>query len=59
MVPFNDFREWIEQAEKIGELKHLEGADPHLEMGTMVQVNGRNEGPVLTSVGMWWSWTMT
>ena len=46
MVDFNDFREWIEQAKKIEELKLIEDADPHLEVGTMVQVNGRNEGPV-------------
>ncbi len=47
MVDFNDFREWIAQAEKINELQKVEGADPHLEIGTMVQVNGRNEGPAL------------
>ena len=47
MVDFNDFREWITEAEKINELQTVEGADPHLEIGTMVQVNGRNEGPAL------------
>ena len=47
MVDFNDFREWITEAEKIDELQTVEGADPHLEIGTMVQVNGRNEGPAL------------
>lgn len=47
MVEFNDFREWVEQAEKIHELKVIKDADPHLEVGTMVQVNGKNQGPAL------------
>jgi UbiD family decarboxylase len=47
MAAFQDTRGWIDQAEKMGELKRIEGADPHLEVGTMVQVNGRNEGPAL------------
>lgn len=47
MIEFNDMREWIEQANKIGELKVIEGADPNLEVGTMVQINGKNEGPAL------------
>jgi 4-hydroxy-3-polyprenylbenzoate decarboxylase len=47
MVEFNDMREWVEQADKIGELKVIEGADPNLEVGTMVQINGKNEGPAL------------
>lgn len=47
MPEFNDMRDWIEQANKIGELKVIEGADPNLEVGTMVQINGSNEGPAL------------
>jgi len=47
MVEFHDLREWVEQADKIGELKVIEGADPNLEVGTMVQINGKNEGPAL------------
>jgi 4-hydroxy-3-polyprenylbenzoate decarboxylase len=47
MLEFDDFREWLAAAEKIGELQMIEGADPHLEVGTMVQVNGRNQGPAL------------
>ncbi len=47
MVDFNDMREWLEQADKIGEIKRIEGADPHLEIGTMVQINGQNLGPAL------------
>lgn len=33
--------------EKDGELKVIEGADPNLEVGTMVQIDGKNEGPAL------------
>ena len=47
MTEFNDLREWLELAGKMGELKTLEGADPHLEVGTMVQINGQNQGPAL------------
>ncbi|MDF1554584.1 MAG: UbiD family decarboxylase, partial [Deferrisomatales bacterium] len=47
MVEFNDMREWLALADGIGELKNIEGADAHLEAGTMVQVNGQNMGPAL------------
>ena len=47
MTVFNDVREWLVEVEKIGELKTIEGADPHLEVGTIVQVNSKNEGPSL------------
>ena len=47
MIVWNDLREWLSQAEKLGELKTIDGADPHLEVGTMAQINSRNEGPAL------------
>jgi len=47
MIGYNALRDWIEQAKKIGELKVIEGAAPNLEMGTMVQINAKNEGPAL------------
>ena len=47
MIDYDDLREWIERARGIGELKVMEGADPNLEVGTMVQINGKNEGPAL------------
>jgi 4-hydroxy-3-polyprenylbenzoate decarboxylase len=47
MIEYNDLREWINQAEKIGELKNFEGVDPHLELGGIVQINSKNEGPAL------------
>jgi len=47
MIDYGDLREWIELARKIGELKTIEGADLALEVGTMVQIDARNEGPAL------------
>ncbi len=47
MEAYKDLRDWIEQAKKIGELKVIEGADSNLEVGTMVQINSKNEGPAL------------
>jgi len=47
MTGFKDLREWIEKAREIGELKVIEGADPELEVGTMVQLDAKNEGPAL------------
>ncbi|MEE9418920.1 MAG: UbiD family decarboxylase [Desulfatiglandaceae bacterium] len=47
MVGYNDLREWIDQAKDIGELKVIEGADPKLEVGTIVQIDAKNEGPAL------------
>ena len=47
MIDYNDVREWIEQAKKIGELKVIEGADPNIEVGTIGQINAKNEGPAL------------
>ncbi len=47
MIKFNDLREWLELAKEMGELTFVEGADPHLEIGTMVQIDGQNQGPAL------------
>ncbi|MFC1902746.1 UbiD family decarboxylase [Chloroflexota bacterium] len=47
MVSYKDLREWIEQAREIGELETIPGADANIEIGTMSQVNARNEGPAL------------
>lgn len=47
MAVFNDTRDWLQQAHKIDELMVLEDVDPHLEVGTIVQVNGQNLGPAL------------
>lgn len=47
MVAYKDLRDWIDHAKKMGELKVIEHADPDLEVGTIVQVNAKNEGPAL------------
>ena len=47
MVGYNNAREWIDQARNIGELKVLEGIDPNLEVGTIVQIDAKNEGPAI------------
>ena len=47
MLTYNDLREWMEQAEQAGELRVIEGVDPHLEVGTIVQVDAKNQGPAL------------
>lgn len=47
MIGYNDLREWLVQAQKIGELKVLGGGDPNLEVSAMVQINAKNEGPAL------------
>jgi 4-hydroxy-3-polyprenylbenzoate decarboxylase len=47
MIWYKDLREWIDKAKDIGELKVIKGADPNLEVGTIVQINAKNEGPAL------------
>jgi 4-hydroxy-3-polyprenylbenzoate decarboxylase len=47
MTAYKDVREWVDKAKDIGELKVIEGADPNLEVGTIVQINAKNEGPAL------------
>ena len=44
---YTDVREWLKQAENIGELQVVEDADPHLEVGTITQVDSKNEGPAV------------
>ena len=47
MLKFNDLREWLQLAQEMGEVTSIEGANPHLEIGTMVQINGQNQGPAV------------
>ncbi|MCK4787338.1 MAG: UbiD family decarboxylase, partial [Desulfobacteraceae bacterium] len=47
MADYSDTREWIKNAKDIHELKTIEGADPNLEVGIMVQLDAKNEGPAL------------
>ncbi len=52
MVNFRDTREWLDIAEKIGELTVLKGADRQYEIGTIAQLSARNEGPALLFQGI-------
>ncbi|MFC1815938.1 UbiD family decarboxylase [Thermodesulfobacteriota bacterium] len=47
MTVFQDLRQWIDQAEKIGELAVVEGADTNCEIGTITQLNAKNKGPAV------------
>ena len=35
---YRDLREFVEQVERIGELRRVEGADPDLEIGAITEV---------------------
>jgi 3-polyprenyl-4-hydroxybenzoate decarboxylase len=37
-MPVEDLREWIERVDAMGELTRVEGADPHLELGGLVDL---------------------
>jgi len=47
MIEYKDLREWLELASKMEEVKVLEDVDPDLEVGGIVQINSKNEGPAL------------
>src|SRR6478672_13651912 len=36
--PYDDVRQWLELVESMGELKHINGADWNLEIGTMAEL---------------------
>ena len=42
-----DFRVWIEKARAIGQLREVENADPHLELGAITELNAKRRGPAL------------
>ena len=46
-MPFNDLRSFIAGAERIGELKVIEGADWDLEIGCITELMAEQEGPLL------------
>jgi len=37
-MPYHDLRDWIRGAEELGELRRVEGADWHLEIGAITEV---------------------
>src|SRR5690349_2137711 len=40
-----DLRAWLDQVEKLGELKHVRGADWNLELGAISEMNVKKELP--------------
>src|SRR5258707_4534282 len=42
-----DFRVWIEKIRAIGQLKEIENADLHLELGAITELNAKRRGPAL------------
>jgi UbiD family decarboxylase len=42
-----DFREWIERAKAIGQLKEVENADLKFELGAISELNSKQRGPAL------------
>ena len=47
MFEWQDLREWLEAADRLGELRTLEGVDSNLELSAIAQVNARNLGPAI------------
>ena len=37
-IPYNDLREWLEEAEKLGEVKHVQGASWERDIGMAAEV---------------------
>ena len=46
-MKYKDLREWIHQAEEIGELVHVLGADTRYEIGAIDAITSRNQGPAV------------
>lgn len=46
-MPFSDFREYLAEIERRGHVKVVEGADCHLEIGTLTELMCERKGPML------------
>ena len=46
-MPLLDLREFLQQADAIGELKTIHGADPNLEIGAIAELSLQHDGPAL------------
>ena len=42
-IPYNDLRQWLEEAEKLGEVKHVQGASWERDIGMASEVVQHNE----------------
>ncbi len=47
MVNYKDLRQWMDEADRIGELKSIEGADPRYDIGAISELNSKNLGPAI------------
>ncbi len=43
----DDLRSWLKQVNELGQLKHVDGADAHLELGILAEVNCKRRGSVM------------
>ena len=43
----HDLRSWLQEVERLGNLKRVQGADPNLEIGIITELNCRRQGPAL------------
>ncbi len=43
----HDLRSWLQEVERLGNLKRVSGADPNLEIGIITELNCRRKGPTL------------
>jgi 3-polyprenyl-4-hydroxybenzoate decarboxylase len=46
-MAMEDLRSWLSEINGIGKLKDVDGADPHLELGILAEVNCKRRGPVM------------
>ena len=44
---FDDLREYIAKVDEFGEVERINGADPHLELGTIYTINAQGPNPML------------
>ena len=46
-MAMEDLRSWLSEIDGMGKLKVVDGADPHLELGILAEVNCKRRGPVM------------
>ncbi|MFQ6010972.1 MAG: UbiD family decarboxylase [Nitrososphaerales archaeon] len=49
---FSDLREFLKEAEELGELKHINEADPDLDVGGLTELMAERSGPALLFDGL-------
>jgi UbiD family decarboxylase len=48
----HDLRSWLQEVERLGNLKRVQGAEPNLEIGIITELNCRRKGPTLLFDGI-------